>query len=199
MEKVRHWIVYALLCIASALLLTGCRIKDTVTKMERTTSSFLSDTSEAVTKKRTEAIREEKTRKKTEFTSGIPADTATVIVPVQAIAQLPEGAQYLTRNKRASVSAERKGDNLVITGRCDSAFQKITLLEEMVFRQREEIDSLTDLNTKKIEAQSDDKADIERITKRPSVWKIPAAFLLGLCLLPIIKRIINLLKMKKKW
>lgn len=73
---------------------------------------------------------------------GIPASEATVDVPIRNLLDLPDGAEYTAKGGQASVSVQKRGDNITITGKCDSIARQCLFYEREVFRQRSEIDSL---------------------------------------------------------
>lgn len=73
---------------------------------------------------------------------GIPASEATVDVPIQNLLNLPDGAGYTAKDGQSSVSVQRHGDNIMVTGKCDSIARQCIFFEREVFRQRSEIDSL---------------------------------------------------------
>lgn len=51
---------------------------------------------------------------------GIPESEAKVDVPIQNLLNLPDGAGYTAKDGQASVSVQRHGDNITVTGKCDS-------------------------------------------------------------------------------
>ena len=63
-------------------------------------------------------------------------------IPMRSLLDLPEGAKYGAKYGRASVEALRQGDNIVLTGRCDSVARQCTVYELQTFRQKSTIDSL---------------------------------------------------------
>ena len=73
---------------------------------------------------------------------GIPESEAKVDVPIQNLLNLPDGAGYTTKDGQASVSVQRHGDNITVTGKCDSIARQCLFYEREVFRQRSEVDSL---------------------------------------------------------
>ena len=79
------------------------------------------------------------------FAESIPSEQTSLEIPTQNLLNLPEGAKYGTHSGRASVEAERRGDNIVVTGKCDSIARRCVYFESQVFRQREVIDSLAQL------------------------------------------------------
>ena len=87
-------------------------------------------------------LQEEMTVLKATFAESIPAASAQVTIPTQSLLDLPEGAKYGTSNGRASVEAERQGNTIVVTGKCDSVARRCAVLEQTAFRQCNTIDSL---------------------------------------------------------
>lgn len=79
------------------------------------------------------------------FAESIPSEQTSLEIPTQNLLNLPEGAKYGTHSGRASVEAERRGDNIFVTGKCDSIARRCVYFESQVFRQREVIDSLAQL------------------------------------------------------
>ena len=78
----------------------------------------------------------------------IPQDSAQTLIPTQSIADLPDGAKFSSQSGRASVELTKQGDNVIVSARCDSVARKCEYYERVVFRQRNEIDSLQNaLNT----------------------------------------------------
>ena len=85
----------------------------------------------------------EQTTTRREYAESVPEESATATIPTQNLLNLPDGAKYSAQNGRASVEAERRGDNIIVRGRCDSIARRCTYFENRVFRQRVLIDSLT--------------------------------------------------------
>ncbi|MGN1211201.1 MAG: hypothetical protein ACI4TM_05905 [Candidatus Cryptobacteroides sp.] len=72
----------------------------------------------------------------------IPQDSAQTLIPTRSIADLPDGAKFSSQSGRASVELTKQGDNVLVSARCDSVARKCEYYERVVFRQRNEIDSL---------------------------------------------------------
>lgn len=87
-------------------------------------------------------LQEEVMELKATFAEMIPEVTAQVTIPTESLADLPDGAKFGTSNGRASVEAVRQGDNIVVTGRCDSIARQCMLYERQATRHRQTIDSL---------------------------------------------------------
>ena len=84
--------------------------------------------------------QQEQTEQKTtmmENVEPVPEETSSMEMPTQSLLNLTEGC--------SSVNATRKGDNIVITGKCDSLARRIKSFEQMVFRQCSTIDSLSNV------------------------------------------------------
>lgn len=114
------------------------------------------------------------------FSEPIPSERASVTIPTQNLLNLPEGAKYGTQEGRASVEAERHGDHIVLTGKCDSIARLCVSFEQNVFRQRQVIDSLSRLLAAsqsalaqydaRAAAGSDTIQTVEQTKRRPSRW-----------------------------
>ena len=61
-------------------------------------------------------------------TGGIPESEAKVDVPIQNLLNLPDGAGYTAKDGQASVSVQRHGDNITVTGKCDSIARQCLFL-----------------------------------------------------------------------
>lgn len=90
-----------------------------------------------------EQMLAEQTTTRREYAEPVPEESATATIPTQNLLNLPDGAKFSAQNGRASVEAERQGDNIVVRGRCDSIARRCAYFENSVFRQRVLIDSLT--------------------------------------------------------
>lgn len=78
-----------------------------------------------------------------EYAEPVPEQRTDMTIPTQSLLNLPDGAKYTAQNGRASVEAERRGDKIIVRGKCDSIARRCTYFENRVFRQRLLIDSLT--------------------------------------------------------
>ena len=92
-------------------------------------------------------LQEEVTELKATFAELIPEVTAQVTIPMQSLDDLPDGAGYGTTNGRATIEAVRQGDNIVVTGKCDSIARQCILYERQASRYRQTVDSLNAVNT----------------------------------------------------
>lgn len=73
---------------------------------------------------------------------GVPEAESNMTIPMRSLLDLPEGAGYSARNGRSSVGVERHGDELRVTGRCDSLERQCSLYEEALYWQEYRADSL---------------------------------------------------------
>lgn len=85
---------------------------------------------------------EEAILQKMKYAEPIPPEEARMTIPTRNLLDLPDGAKYGTSSGRATVEAERSGDNIVLTGRCDSIARRCEFYERHVFRQQDTIDAL---------------------------------------------------------
>ncbi len=90
-----------------------------------------------------EQMQAEQTTTRQEYSEPVPAESATTTIPTSSLLNLPDGAKFGAQNGRASVEAERQGDEIIVRGKCDSIARRCTYFENSVFRQRILIDSLT--------------------------------------------------------
>lgn len=99
-------------------------------------------------------------------------------VPIQNLLNLPDGAEYTAKDGQASVSVQRHGDNIAVTGKCDSIARQCLFYEREVFRQRSEIDSLkraisqVEQTTVRNEAAEKTEDTVEQtiLEKPPATW-----------------------------
>lgn len=125
-------------------------------------------------------VETQQTTTKSEDTEVVPAQTSSLTVPTQNLLDLPEGASYNASEGRSSVEAKRQGDNIVITGNCDSVARRSWRFEQTVFRQCSTIDSLRNviLDQQKLideyealeMARSGTTEQVEQTVKKPSNW-----------------------------
>lgn len=87
-------------------------------------------------------LQQEVTEMKATFAESIPQEQIQVTIPAESLIDLPEGAKFGDSSGRATIEAQRRGDNIVLTGRCDSVARQCTLYERQTFRQQSTIDSL---------------------------------------------------------
>ena len=132
---------------------------------------------------------------------GIPESEAKVDVPIQNLLNLPDGAGYTAKDGQASVSVQRHGDNITVTGKCDSIARQCLFYEREVFRQRNEVDSLKQVisrmeqtssrSDETYKAESDAAQSIKE--KPPATWYkwLLAGFVGGLLLTSPLKKLKN--------
>ena len=199
----------ALILIITVFILTGCAtVKSTGNRQSHTlTGRMKSGTTAGATGERSDVTA----RRTGELLQGqttsaltlerIPASEATVDVPIQNLLDLPEGAGYTARDGRARVSVQRHGDNIAVTGECDSIARRCLFYEREAFRQRGEADSLKQVISRMEQASSrsdetcraeSDAVETER-KKTPSTWYkwLLAGFVGGLSLTSPLKKLKN--------
>lgn len=141
-----------LVLLLVAVLMAACgAIKNTTSEqmasLEQSSSSAQLEAQAAaahgVQRHAQEQMQAEQTTTRQEYAESVPEESATATIPTQNLLNLPDGAKYSAQNGRASIEAERQGDNIVVRGRCDSIARRCTYFENSVFRQRVLIDSLT--------------------------------------------------------
>lgn len=94
---------------------------------------------------RFQSLQQEMTELKATFAESIPAAQAQLTIPTQNLIDLPEGAKYGASRGRANVEAQRQGDTIILTGRCDSVARQCALYERQAFRKQNTIDSLSNV------------------------------------------------------
>lgn len=87
-------------------------------------------------------LQEEVMFLKAAYAEPIPQEEAKVTIPTQNLLGLPDGAKYGATSGRATVEAERSGDEIIVTGRCDSISRRCEYYERQAFRLRDTVDSL---------------------------------------------------------
>lgn len=134
-------VVFCLMGCATAKLSKN-RQSRTQTEQSKsgTTTGVAGQQADRNSQKTEELLQEQTTTITTQ--EGIPASEATVDVPIQNLLNLPDGAEFTAKDGQASVSVQRHGDNITVTGKCDSIARQCLFYEREVFRQRSEIDSL---------------------------------------------------------
>lgn len=147
-----HIMGMTILLVAAALLAVACgttnktaRYGQEESRLQEALQAQTAQVAKAVTDSVQYSIRnlqEEMTELKATFAEQIPMTQAQETIPVQNLIDLPEGAKYGAAYGRASVEALKQGDNIVLTGRCDSVARQCTVYERQTFRQRNTIDSL---------------------------------------------------------
>lgn len=140
------------LLVAGAFLSVACGTQKKATAYRQEDSRLqevLQNQTEQVAKAVTDSVRyrfrnlqQEMAELRATFAEQIPMIQVRETIPMQSLLDLPEGAKYGTSNGRASVEAQRQGDSIVLTGRCDSVARQCTVYERQTFRQKSTIDSL---------------------------------------------------------
>lgn len=140
------------LLVACALLSVACGTSKKAATYSQENSRLqeaLQSQTEQVAKAVTDSVQyrfqnlqREMTELKATFAEQIPMIQAQETIPMRSLLDLPEGAKYGAKYGRASVEALRQGDNIVLTGRCDSVARQCTVYELQTFRQKSTIDSL---------------------------------------------------------
>ena len=136
--------------IIAVFILTGCatakltknRQSHTLTEQTKsgTTTGVTGEQSDVTAQRTGELLQGQTITALTR--EGIPESEAKVDVPIQNLLNLPDGAGYTAKDGQASVSVQRHGDNITVTGKCDSIARQCLFYEREVFRQRSEVDSL---------------------------------------------------------
>lgn len=71
----------------------------------------------------------------------VAAARAVLVVPLAGVHALPSGAGFAVREGRLSVSAQRRGDTLVVEARSDSMLRAVTRVERREIFSRRKCDS----------------------------------------------------------
>lgn len=140
------------LLVAAALLCAACGTTKKATASRQEESQIreaLQAQTEQVAKTVTDSVQyrfqnlqQEMAELRATFVEQIPMIQVRETIPMQSLIDLPEGAKYGAANGRATVEAQRQGDSIVLTGRCDSIARRCTLFERQTYRQKSTIDSL---------------------------------------------------------
>ena len=187
-ETPRGFALMLLLLLAMTCLASCSATKSTSSKSE-TMDEVVQEVASAVIQAETahaeqhsvlHQVETQQTTTKSEDTEVVPAQTSSLTVPTQNLLDLPEGASYNASEGRSSVEAKRQGDNIVITGNCDSVARRSWRFEQTVFRQCSTIDSLRNviLDQQKLideyealeMARSGTTEQVEQTVKKPSNW-----------------------------
>lgn len=136
--------------------------------------------------------------------AGIAEESARLGLPIRNLLDLPEGAGYVSRQGRAGIELRRNGDNIEVTGHCDSINRLYMYYLNESMEQTLEIDSLhrelawqreisdaraAELRT--LQEKADEKTD------RPSQtchWWTIAGFAAGLLCASPARKLINRIK-----
>lgn len=187
-KTIRGFPLMLLLLLAMTCLASCSATKSTSSKFE-TMDEVVQEVASAVIQAETahaeqhsvlHQVETQQTTTKSEDTEVVPAQTSSLTVPTQNLLDLPEGASYNASEGRSSVEAKRQGDNIVITGNCDSVARRSWRFEQTVFRQCSTIDSLRNviLDQQKLideyealeKARSGTTEQVEQTVKKPSNW-----------------------------
>ncbi len=74
-------------------------------------------------------------------TGPVAGGCAEVVVPLRRLDSLPDGARFAAREDRTTVEALRRGDELVVTARSDSAMRRTVRYESRSRAHRDSCDS----------------------------------------------------------
>lgn len=199
-------LVTAVLCL---ILLMGCatakltknRQSHTLVGQTKsgTTTGVTGEQSDVAARRTGELLQGQTTTSLTR--EGIPESEAKVDIPMQNLLDLPDGAGYTAKDGRASVSVQRHGDNITVTGKCDSIARQCLFYEREVFRQRSEADSLKQVISRmeQTDSRSDEshmaESDVAQSIKErpPATWYkwLFAGFAAGLLLTSPLKKLKN--------
>lgn len=190
MRKTIRGFPLTLLLLLAALCLMACgSTKVATTSKSEAMTEVVQEVASAVIQAETahaeqhsvlHQVETQQTTTKSEDMEVVPAQTSSLTVPTQNLLDLPEGASYNASEGRSSVEAKRQGDNIVITGNCDSVARRSWRFEQTVFRQCSTIDSLRNviLDQQKLideyealeKARSGTTEQVEQTVKKPSNW-----------------------------
>lgn len=137
--------------VAFLLLASACGTQNKAVR--QTAASNAMETEESLSRKTSmtsmdslllnyQNLQEEVTLLKAAYAEPIPKEEAKVTIPTQNLLELPDGAKYGASYGRATVEAERNGDNIIVTGRCDSIARRCEYYERHAFRLQNTVDSL---------------------------------------------------------
>lgn len=126
----------------------------------------------------------------------IPQESATLDVPILTLRDLPEGAGYTAKDGRAGVELRKEGDNIKITGRCDSISRLYHYYQAFSQEQSRQIDSLqweltwlrewSDRQAAEINSLHDQTRNSSDKPPETRHWWILAGFVAGLlCAYPL--------------
>lgn len=139
-----------MLIVLATLLTTGCastRKAEIATELARssTAAAEYRDTLEKEEMSIATTMRSEQKEELTRYaitTEGVAAESAMLTAPIQSLHNLPEGAGYAAREGRAGIEVRRRGDNIEVTGHCDSINRLCLQYQEMSMEQIYRADSL---------------------------------------------------------
>lgn len=139
-----------MLMAATAMMLTGCmttrHTDQTVSQEVRARSSTEQlDSLEILRMKSatvTDISQTEARMILSMASEGIAQESASLDIPILILRDLPEGAGYTAKDGRAGVELRKEGDNIKITGRCDSISRLYRYYQAFSQEQHRQIDSL---------------------------------------------------------
>ncbi len=141
------------LLVAAALLCAACGTTKKATAYRQEESQIreaLQAQTEQVAKTVTDSVQyrfqnlqQEMAELRATFVEQIPMIQVRETIPMQSLIDLPEGAKFGESSGRATVEAQRRGDNIILTGTCDSVARQCAILERKATRQQNTIDSLS--------------------------------------------------------
>lgn len=202
-----------MLTVVAVLLLTGCaatkRVESEISQEALSlTASEYRDTLEsglsgiAIT---TTSDRKEQQKTYAVMSEGISAESATLDVPIQNLRDLPDGAVYTAKDGRASVDLRKKGDNIEVTGRCDSINRLYHFYRDMSLEQRQEVDSLqwelswlkkqNSAQAFELRSLREESAKVREKPPETRHWWVLAGFTAGLLCASPIKKLKEVLKL----
>ena len=193
-------VVFCLMGCATAKLSKNRQSRtQTEQSKSETTTGVAGQQADRNSQKTEELLQEQTTTITTQ--EGIPASEATVDVPIQNLLNLPDGAEFTAKDGQASVIVQRHGDNITVTGKCDSIARQCLFYEREVFRQRSEIDSLKRTISQVEQAtirndvtgKTEDIVDNTIKEKPPATWYkwLLAGFTAGVLLTSPLKKLVT--------
>lgn len=147
---IRGHTLLVMLAVACLLLAGACGTQDKVARQTETaTEKEMESQSKTISMASMDSLlhnyrslQEEMTLLKATYAEPVPQEEAKVTIPTQNLLDLPDGAKYGASYGRATVEAERSGDNIIVTGRCDSIARRCEYYERHAFRLQNTVDSL---------------------------------------------------------
>ena len=190
MRKTIRGFPLTLLLLLAALCLMACgSTKVATTSKSEAMTEVVQEVASAVIQAETahaeqqsvqQQVETQLTTTKQEESESVPAEMSSLTVPTQNLLDLPDGASYNASEGRSTVSATRKGNNIVLEGKCGSLERRVRSYEQTVFRQCSTIDSLTNVilaqqdTIAKYEAEEVARSavteEVEQTVKKPSNW-----------------------------
>lgn len=196
-------LIIAVFCLMGCATAKLSKNRQSLTQTEQSksgaTTGVAGQQADRNSQKTEELLQEQTTTITTQ--EGIPASEATVDVPMQNLLNLPDGAEFTAKDGQASVSVQRHGDNITVTGKCDSIARQCLFYEREVFRQRSEIDSLKRTISQveqttirnDVTEKTEDIVDNTIKEKPPATWYkwLLAGFTAGVLLTSPLKKLVT--------